>query len=269
VIRPEITKLYRYFPLSEYSLRSLETRAFWFSRPCNFNDPFDCALTLVDDAIRESVHHALHALAQRGTLDVDALPTDAWEVRPEDIAAYKRYQEQMLGVTDEIGLMCLSEVNDDLLMWSHYADRHQGFCLGFERSPGNIVGRQAAPVVYQRAYPRLSLIDFDRTTNPNSANVLWLTKSDHWAYEREWRLMALKGDRSYSIDASICSIIFGLRMNDTARAAVRAALVGLKTVQWYEAFKSPTAFALEIRAIPSCPPLGRSDLGVAASTPSV
>jgi hypothetical protein len=35
------------------------------------------------------------------------------------------YQET---VTSKVGVMCISEVPDDILMWSHYADCHKGVC---------------------------------------------------------------------------------------------------------------------------------------------
>ena len=30
------------------------------------------------------------------------------------------------------GITCLSEVKDDLLMWSHYGGKYKGFCLEFD-----------------------------------------------------------------------------------------------------------------------------------------
>jgi hypothetical protein len=32
----------------------------------------------------------------------------------------------------DTGLLCFSESWDHLLMWSHYANKHQGICLGFD-----------------------------------------------------------------------------------------------------------------------------------------
>ena len=32
------------------------------------------------------------------------------------------------------GVLCFSEDKSDVLQWSHYADRHQGMCLGFDVS---------------------------------------------------------------------------------------------------------------------------------------
>jgi len=231
-------------------MRSLQTRAFWFSGPSGFNDPFDCAITVADDALKESVIHA-QMVAGRNGLDVNEGALGPWEIRPEDVAAYQAFQKRLRGITDDVGLLCLSELSNNLLMWAHYADHHRGFCFGFERSPDNTLGRQAAPVVYQTDYPRLSAADFDCETNPHSADSLWLTKSIDWSYEREWRLLARRGDKCYTIDAPICSIIFGARMNEAARTAVREAIGSAQSVEWYEALQSRTSYTLEIRPVQS------------------
>jgi len=43
--------------------------------------------------------------------------------------ALKRYKE----ILKHIGIFCLSPFNDNMLMWSHYADSHKGVCLQFRR----------------------------------------------------------------------------------------------------------------------------------------
>jgi hypothetical protein len=64
-----------------------------------------------------------------------------------------------------VGVLSLSEVPDNLLMWAHYTASHAGFVLGFDP---------------QDPY-------FDRRRAPT--DDLFLTKSIHWSYEREWRVL--------------------------------------------------------------------------------
>ena len=33
-----------------------------------------------------------------------------------------------------LGVLCLSACDNSILMWSHYADEHKGFCIGFNNS---------------------------------------------------------------------------------------------------------------------------------------
>ena len=39
---PEVTSLFKYFRFDEYGMKNLEEGTFWFSRPDELNDPFDC-----------------------------------------------------------------------------------------------------------------------------------------------------------------------------------------------------------------------------------
>jgi hypothetical protein len=46
-----------------------------------------------------------------------------------------------LGLEKEILITCFSEVNYNILMWSHYANNHKGICLKFKTTQlGNTVG---------------------------------------------------------------------------------------------------------------------------------
>ncbi|MBC7703327.1 MAG: DUF2971 domain-containing protein [Rhodoferax sp.] len=88
-----------------------------------------------------------------------------------------------------LGAFCLSEVPDSLLMWSHYAESHAGFLLAFdarhphfheERSSKDEF-RHLRRVIYREARPSATLQDFEGVD-------VFLVKSGHWAYEREWRI---------------------------------------------------------------------------------
>ncbi len=42
------------------------------------------------------------------------------------------YQNVSAGVRASLGVICFSERSDSLLMWSHYADNHNGICIEFD-----------------------------------------------------------------------------------------------------------------------------------------
>jgi len=48
---------------------------------------------------------------------------------PESQAAIERTELQSL---EKYGVLCFSRSWNNVLMWSHYADRHKGICLGFD-----------------------------------------------------------------------------------------------------------------------------------------
>lgn len=247
---PDVTTLYKYFTVNNRTLDAVRTGAFWFANPSSFNDPFDCALTIAHDGLEESVRHAVRVAIRDGLLDAGTVPADGYRASPRDAVAYREFRERLEWLFNNVGILCITEVPDDLLMWSHYANSHRGFCLGFERTEQNILGRQARPVVYQDDYPRLTAANFDKKTNPNSADVLWLTKSTHWAYEREWRLIEPEGNKLCHLDVRVTTVMCGMRMPREDRARLREALAENPTVRFLEATRSDTSFRLNMRSFP-------------------
>lgn len=83
------------------------------------------------------------------------------------------------------GLLCFSENWTNPMLWSHYADKHKGICLGFDLRPGSEVQK----VIYKEKRPRMKL---DTLEDPSSIpkdiqDLLLLTKFKGWEYEHEIR----------------------------------------------------------------------------------
>ncbi|EEE41205.1 hypothetical protein METSMIALI_00086 [Methanobrevibacter smithii DSM 2375] len=80
---------------------------------------------------------------------------------------------------------CLSEIHDSILMWSHYANQHQGFCIGYDTSEiEEKIKKQLFPVFYHETFFPLINVDIsDKKLN-------LLIKYKDWRYEREWRLIS-------------------------------------------------------------------------------
>ena len=77
------------------------------------------------------------------------------------------------------GLLCFCKSWQNPVMWSHYAQKHQGICMGFE------VSAEIHPVTYIG----------DRLRWPNKLDEefmkkLLFTKFSHWSYEEEYRVYA-------------------------------------------------------------------------------
>jgi len=89
------------------------------------------------------------------------------------------------------GIICFSEARDSLLMWSHYADRHRGVCIGYRPAELSGAGRPAwLKVAYSHARPRLIFraAPGDDAYQANAVRVVG-TKACSWCYEKEWRLL--------------------------------------------------------------------------------
>jgi hypothetical protein len=88
------------------------------------------------------------------------------------------------------GITCFSEAPDNLLLWAHYADAHAGAVIGFRTDHGSFRALGSLlPVKYRVRRPVLPSAGPASTLLP-----LLTTKSKHWAYEREWRVIAQRDD---------------------------------------------------------------------------
>ena len=119
---------------------------------------------------------------------------------------------------DKAGILSLSERRDDILMWSHYANGHRGLCLGFAASDNDPFFARALPVVYSAAQPVFDPRDDDF----RASEKVVLTKSEHWSYEREWRITETRGKGPYVFPAeALTTVIFGCRATEADKKKVR------------------------------------------------
>ena len=95
-------------------------------------------------------------------------------------------------------ISCFSKENNSILMWGHYANKHSGVCIGFERPKDNFYDvsyskKRVAFPLYELACIICSYIMNDEEVDINNQNILkkglrsFLTKSIDWSYEKEVR----------------------------------------------------------------------------------
>lgn len=135
------TTLYKYrqFDADGYHLRLLEEGELWFSSVRAFNDPFDSVLTFetegtpawkkrrwAENFLQRETPRLGHR--ERGRVARERLRKIARD--PEHFDWVKA--QHVESVCRTLGVYCLSEVRDDLLMWAHYSASHSGFCVGLD-----------------------------------------------------------------------------------------------------------------------------------------
>lgn len=92
-------------------------------------------------------------------------------------------------VSAEFGLLCLSSVPDDILMWSHYSRSHTGFVVGFNTShPFFTQGPELLEIEYNEERVLMGhTVGLSDEEHRASIRALIRRKSPHWKYEGEWR----------------------------------------------------------------------------------
>lgn len=231
---PQVINLYKYCAFNTNSLSILINKKIWVSKPDSLNDPFDCKIRFKP---------ALNAEAERKYLDKRGITGDD----PRAYQIQKRLREFEDVDIQNLGVFCLSELNDNILMWSHYADQHRGFCIEFVRSSGNWIGNfeTTKPINYCN-YPEVDPFDSDGNIDASIHRKMLLTKAEDWKYENEWRLTYPQGDKEESLPGEISSIIFGLRMPDADKNTIRNILADQPDIRYRQVAKVECQFRVKI-----------------------
>ncbi len=193
---PNITKLYKYRALDSRSLDMLSRSIIWLAPSHAFNDPFDCKarrkfeFTSDKELIAKLAPIEAH---QRKISPDDAiaylkqLVTDD-KLRDEYLEKKSRSFQKV--VLQSFGIYTLSKTPKEILMWSHYADRHKGFCIEYRRSPDNMLA-DAQKVMYPKddEFRHIDYFNPDANKRFEEMSKIVLTKSQRWEYEKEWRIL--------------------------------------------------------------------------------
>ena len=144
----------------------LRSQSIRFSSPAVLNDPFELKPHLARLASPEYMAAEMAAEVDRSLPrilreELDKLPLELRSLisaksltkllrrqLPEaqialegiSVAMLPLLQQAMAHKLEElIGILCLSQVNDSLLMWAHYADSHRGFVVEFDESSSFLI----------------------------------------------------------------------------------------------------------------------------------
>jgi hypothetical protein len=273
--------------LSSSSIKHvLRDRALKWSHPSLFNDPFDNELDILpheDEQLmadqgldnfmallngNQPIEHLQNPLvnAQIEFLRQVTRRTD-YNHTAEDLA-YLR-EGALIGVRNAItripetnaevkklladtSIFCVSETHHNLLMWAHYSQNHTGAVVQLMSPEPNSFLRTAQRVVYAKAMPRFVIADFMGADAPwKVMNRLTLTKSTHWRYEREWRVVISARDKTKLWETipffkrELGAVYLGCRMKEEDKEeAIALTRSQYPHAKLYQAKKHPTNFAL-------------------------
>jgi len=92
----------------------------------------------------------------------------------------------------------------DLRLWSHYADGHRGIAIEVDFPE---VGQEPIPKKVEYVNSMRRFVDY----KPN-ANEILCTKTNHWNYEKEYRL--IHDDEYFNIENLTTKAFLGTRINE-------------------------------------------------------
>lgn len=229
-------RLFKYRSCCDNHISAFEKDEVWMSTSDLFNDPFDTLIQFDEKELRsacdamsnsEIVYAMTQYFAEGGQIapqinhlvdknemaSMRQLATDALEkgmIKPiaaEQMNVLKLMMEFYIVLLPQVvqrfsTVVCFSERVDSILMWSHYADNHKGFALGYDLRPYlqlNSDNLGLFPVVYsEKRYDASEFLYWllcgllklpAHNQDIMSSIKLLLYKSLDWSYEQEWRLI--------------------------------------------------------------------------------
>lgn len=229
----------------------------FFPSPADFNDPFDCKFEMTfnaswlkrqryarellrEKAPREMPKHIRKKIVKRG------LSKESYT------EAAHRFRDRL---RREVGILSMSAQRDNILLWSHYANKHTGVCLELKRAD-NL--RYAVRVSYSEESPTLDFFEIERAIHKSDElgqaakwkfiGMIYLTKAKDWEYEQEWRLIdaTRRGLRAFPSHL-VSGVILGSRTVQADKEMVQRWIAqGEARPKLYQAHEAKDSYCLEI-----------------------
>ena len=256
--------LYR-FTTVERAEEILTQGRIFFPSPADFNDPFDCKFRPIFRASKRKRERFLRELARERD---SAMPKHQIK-KMARLASTRAFFEEgarrlMSRIGRSVGMLSVTERDDSILMWSHYANKHQGVCLQFR----GLESLRTPPlsVIYSDDYPVVDLLEYepflgrqDETAQAKQKEMverMYLTKAKDWDYECEWRIIdwsinwaARSNSRGFHPLAPqlLVGVILGCRITDNDRKKIKGC-IGRSDARpkLYQAAQNPVSFTLDI-----------------------
>lgn len=216
-------RYYSFRSFSKYSLDDIRNETVSLAHPREFNDPLD---TLLVRWLESSIGREGLSDEKRAYLTLMKKVSEHIKLRCLIGKVFK----------DEDGQTHTREVEDlNVLMWSHYADSHKGFCVEyeferelFEPKPGKLL--------------LIEKIDYkdqiDLPDEPTMHTALF-EKSNFWEYENEMRMCQFDttiSDKEYPVvecKKAIKAVYLGVKCSDKDQRDMEKA-IGNKDIPLYK-----------------------------------
>lgn len=192
IMKPDI--LYRYRNANEREFSELRNNQIWFSKPSNFNDPFDCAIRFDQQAIVENVFENFFKKSSE-KLDEAVLQLIRKDVFKKEFNI-SPVDDVLKLLREQSVISCFAEDFNSIQMWSYYADYHKGICVGYRRNElekygylNKIIYQNDIKPILESIYEMGTSLKSDKNKIFNLMRTYLFVKEKHWEHEKEWRLV--------------------------------------------------------------------------------
>ncbi|GBD90673.1 hypothetical protein BMS3Abin04_01390 [bacterium BMS3Abin04] len=246
--------------------QDLLNNVLYFPSPRELNDPFDSKIPIRYDLCTKQ--ELVEIVKKFETVKYDKSPRK--ERRKTVFQKVKELQQELKSnperivkrmekyIENTIGIFSFTEKLDNLLLWSHYADSHKGFCVEFSAPKLNNLMVEVFlkeidkafifKVHYQNEYPIVHPI---KTSYEDRLNLQFCTKSKNWEYEKEWRIIFMNYKKKAEIPSNIISNIYLGLLADESNITTSIAILKKSNpnIGLYKAVKKKNAFGLHFEKL--------------------
>lgn len=283
------------FMTSSTAKSVLESSSLRWTKPSNFNDPFDHQVSFqfpyTQDEFASALATEIEKLvygaeptftektllsqmvqqmrARRDQIPKEEVLTILFEGAKESADLSQDFQNNintlMSATINQARVLCVTEHNNNVVMWSHYADSHKGVCIRLQcidEIDNNLL--VARPVTYTSDFPvfltledQINHLTGTKTINTGKlmANVAFM-KHEDWEYENEWRIHRPhetgEGDYNDWTENPIVfgAIYFGCKINEKeAQELFKLVESKYPHMEIYQAKPSAIGFKIEYEKI--------------------
>ena len=198
--------VYKYVSF-ESAVKILENNTLKFSKPKDFNDPFDCKSEIeIYGGINEIAAYLSSFKKQR---EENSIQQRAYLLSVNPQFKYRVLVVPILEAIEDMNICCFSEIENNILMWTHYSNNHTGICLKFDISKDLECFSLPIKVIYSESFHKFNLLKNFKDGIVNIPRY----KSKDWEYEKEVRMVKVIGGELFQPfkKESLVEVIFGLR----------------------------------------------------------
>ncbi|MBD3343281.1 MAG: DUF2971 domain-containing protein [Candidatus Lokiarchaeota archaeon] len=218
-----------------YAKRNIVNNQIYFSNKNSLNDPYEIRFNVID--------------CEDYSLQCPAV----WE-GPKRM--FEHWYEQFF---KNIGICSLSAKNNNMIMFSHYANDHNGICLQYDTTKDEIF-RKGFPINYRNSIPYIFYSDYwkfikSKKKDYEKLKAVFSTKHQDWIYEEEWRILhtiqSNQNGYTYNVNPECLSaIIFGLNADNSIVTEIMKIIKEKNhNINLFESILNTSTYGLDLKPI--------------------
>ena len=215
--------IFKFAPINEFTFKNMILSQLWFSPPDSMNDQLEGLIKIKNVDFKPSAKAIKHFINSNNLGNHYSQP----EQEINEKGFLKIYMDNWFRQQRNLfGICCFSRNPKESLMWSHYANKHTGICLIYDReelltSLRDVSLSFDSRKINYKNRPVLELIENGNKVTYESNVPLITFKNPNWKYENEIRFFVeyivgtkYKGSTFSIYRSALKGVIYGSNMDE-------------------------------------------------------